>query len=242
LQGALQGATQGHAGIRATLSPMSSSEWAAAALQSFDAVVQATEGFRSRAGQRRMAEEVARVFSVATLGKGPGAESAAAPDQVAANDSAAAESAAESGANPGRAIAVIQAGTGVGKSLAYGAPAVALALDKLGGRSLQEVREVATIDVKADEPGLLAFCASNDLPLRIIATATIAARAWVTKPSEWVDGKTIGCRRRVRTVCADCQSARRAGIAEDGIRWRDGGGGRRSRRTGMNHIMNMKEQ
>ena len=57
---------------------MSSSEWAAAALQSFDAVVQATEGFRSRAGQRRMAEEVARVFSVATLGKGPGTESGAA--------------------------------------------------------------------------------------------------------------------------------------------------------------------
>ena len=107
---------------------MSSSEWAAAALQSFDAVVQATEGFRSRAGQRRMAEEVAHVFSVATLGKGPGAESEAAPEQVAASDSAAAESAAESGANPGRAIAVIQAGTGVGKSLAYGAPAVALAL------------------------------------------------------------------------------------------------------------------
>ena len=77
--------------------------------------------------------------------------------------------------------------------------AVALALDKLGGRSLQEVREVATIDVKADEPGLLAFCASNDLPLRIIATATIAARAWVTKPSEWVM-QNIG----VEGVCEPC--------------------------------------
>ena len=50
---------------RATLLPlqqvvMSSTEWAQAALQSFDAVVSATEGFRSRPGQRLMAEQVAR--------------------------------------------------------------------------------------------------------------------------------------------------------------------------------------
>jgi len=95
------------------------------ALQSFDAVVQATEGFRSRAGQRRMAEEVARVFSVATLGKGPGTESGAAP-AAAANPASDAD--AETDATTARSIAVIQAGTGVGKSLAYGAPAVALAL------------------------------------------------------------------------------------------------------------------
>ena len=48
---------------------MSSSEWAQAALQSFDAVVNATEGFRGRPGQRLMAEQVARTFSTATLGK-----------------------------------------------------------------------------------------------------------------------------------------------------------------------------
>ena len=88
---------------------MSSPEWAAQALESFDAVVQATEGFRSRAGQRLMAAQVARTFSSATLGK---------VDE-------------ESGeAAPTRAIAVIQAGTGVGKSLAYCAPAIALALSR----------------------------------------------------------------------------------------------------------------
>lgn len=84
---------------------MSSPEWAAQALQSFDAVVQATPGFRSRGGQRRMAEQVAHTFSQAQLGK------------VEEGDGA-----------PARAIAVIQAGTGVGKSLAYSAPAIALAL------------------------------------------------------------------------------------------------------------------
>ncbi|MBY0411255.1 MAG: hypothetical protein K2Q97_14285, partial [Burkholderiaceae bacterium] len=48
---------------------MSSTEWAQAALQSFDAVVSATAGFRGRPGQRAMAEQVARTFSSATLGK-----------------------------------------------------------------------------------------------------------------------------------------------------------------------------
>ena len=86
---------------------MSSTEWAQAALQSFDAVVQATEGFRSRAGQRLMAEQVARTFSEAALGK------------VDDED-----------AEPVRSIAVIQAGTGVGKSLAYCVPAIALALSR----------------------------------------------------------------------------------------------------------------
>ncbi|WP_027994742.1 ATP-dependent DNA helicase DinG [Simplicispira psychrophila] len=84
---------------------MSSSEWAQAALQAFDQVVQATDGFRGRAGQRSMAEQVAQTFSMAQLGKSE-------DDSVA----------------PVRAIAVIQAGTGVGKSLAYCAPALALAL------------------------------------------------------------------------------------------------------------------
>ena len=86
---------------------MSSTEWAQAALQSFDAVVSATEGFRSRPGQRLMAEQVARTFSRATLGK---------VDEESGEPA------------PTRSIAVIQAGTGVGKSLAYCAPAIALAL------------------------------------------------------------------------------------------------------------------
>ena len=86
---------------------MSQQVWAAQALESFDAVVNATEGFRSRPGQRLMAEQVARTFSRATLGK---------VDEESGEDA------------PTRSIAVIQAGTGVGKSLAYCAPASALAL------------------------------------------------------------------------------------------------------------------
>jgi len=64
--------------------------------------------------------------------------------------------------------------------------AVAHALAQLEGASLAQVREVATIDIKAEEPGLLAFCATNDLPLRVISTEQIAQRAWVGKASEWV--------------------------------------------------------
>lgn len=56
----------------------------------------------------------------------------------------------------------------------------------LGERSLSEVREIATVDIKAEEAGLLAFCEGHDLPLRVIASAEIATRPWVTQPSEWV--------------------------------------------------------
>lgn len=56
----------------------------------------------------------------------------------------------------------------------------------LGGRQLNEVREIATIDLKANEPGLVEFCQQHDLPLRVLASATVAARPWVTKASDWV--------------------------------------------------------
>ena len=115
---------------------MSSPDWAAQALQSFDAVVQATEGFRSRAGQRLMAEQVARTFSTATLGKVDEEDGEAAPT---------------------RSIAVIQAGTGVGKSLAYCAPAIALALAR-GTRVLISTATVALQEqlVNKDLPALAA--------------------------------------------------------------------------------------
>ncbi|PVY91098.1 ATP-dependent DNA helicase DinG [Acidovorax sp. 99] len=116
---------------------MSQQVWAAQALESFDAVVSATEGFRSRAGQRLMAQQVARTFSSATLGK---------VDE-------------ESGeAAPTRSIAVIQAGTGVGKSLAYCAPAIALALSR-GTRVLISTATVALQEqlVNKDLPALAAL-------------------------------------------------------------------------------------
>lgn len=56
----------------------------------------------------------------------------------------------------------------------------------LGEYAMDQIREVATVDLKASEPGLLAFCAAYDLPLRVFARATLAARPWVSKPSDWV--------------------------------------------------------
>lgn len=84
---------------------MSSSHIAAAALQAFDDVVRAAGDFRDRPGQRLMAEKVAHTFCEATLGK------------LESEDD-----------EPERAIAVVQAGTGVGKSLAYCVPAISVAL------------------------------------------------------------------------------------------------------------------
>ena len=113
---------------------MSSTEWALAALQAFDAVVQAGGGLRDRPGQRLMAERVAHTFSHADLGK---------PD--------------DEGAVPTRAIAVIQAGTGVGKSLAYCAPAIAVALAR-GTRVLISTATVTLQEqlVNKDLPALAA--------------------------------------------------------------------------------------
>jgi len=70
-------------------------------LAAFDQVVDATSGFRSRPGQRDMAQRIASSLSTVNLGEH---------------------------ANPGKAITVIQAGTGVGKSAAYLSTTVAMAL------------------------------------------------------------------------------------------------------------------
>jgi ATP-dependent DNA helicase DinG len=73
------------------------------ALQAFDQVVGSTNGFRSRSGQRSMAQAVAATLAQADLGEHP---------------------------HPTKAIAVIQAGTGVGKSAAYASTAIAMALER----------------------------------------------------------------------------------------------------------------
>lgn len=88
------------------------------ALQAFDLAVNTQSGFRSRPGQRQMAERVAHTFSQADLGAQRDGQT---PDAASA-------SADEEATPPQRRFAVIQAGTGVGKSLAYSAPAIALAL------------------------------------------------------------------------------------------------------------------
>ncbi len=69
----------------------------------FEKVVGTTPGFRPRLGQHEMAACVAATLARADLGEHP---------------------------EPTKAIAVIQAGTGVGKSAAYAATAVALALER----------------------------------------------------------------------------------------------------------------
>ncbi|MGV2293009.1 cobalamin biosynthesis protein [Trinickia sp. YCB016] len=47
----------------------------------------------------------------------------------------------------------------------------------LGAHSLDEVRAVATIDAKAQEPGLVAFCARYGLPLEVFTRAQIEGLA-----------------------------------------------------------------
>lgn len=73
------------------------------AIEAFESVIRKDGGFRPRAGQRKMASQVAKTFATAKLGS---------------TDPA------------GRVISVIQAGTGVGKSLAAAVPAVAVALQR----------------------------------------------------------------------------------------------------------------
>jgi cobalt-precorrin 5A hydrolase len=85
------------------------------------------------------------------------------------------------------ALKPLTVGIGCRKDVEAGriAAAVAAALAACG-RRLDEVRELATVDLKANEPGLLAFCETQAIPLRVFARATLAARQWVSQPSEWV--------------------------------------------------------
>jgi len=114
---------------------MSPEEIARLALEAFDQAVAASGAFRDRPGQRLMAEKVAHAFSAATLGR-----------------------VEDDGDEPVRAIAVIQAGTGVGKSLAYCAPAIATAL----ARNTRVMISTATVAlqeqlVNKDLPALAAL-------------------------------------------------------------------------------------
>jgi cobalt-precorrin 5A hydrolase len=69
----------------------------------------------------------------------------------------------------------------------------------LGERQLSEVREITTIDLKENEPGLVEFCQQHNLPLRVLASETVAARPWVTKASDWVQ-QNVG----LPGVCEPC--------------------------------------
>ena len=65
--------------------------------------------------------------------------------------------------------------------------------------NLAAVREFATVDLKAEEPGLVSFCQRHSIPLRIIAKRQIESRPWVSKPSEWVR-QSVG----LDGVCEPC--------------------------------------
>ena len=49
---------------------------------------------------------------------------------------------------------------------------------------------VSTIDLKKDEPGLLAFCQAHQLPLRTFPAEVLAAAEGDFTPSEFVKGVT----------------------------------------------------
>ncbi|MDO9167487.1 MAG: cobalamin biosynthesis protein [Methylobacter sp.] len=89
---------------------------------------------------------------------------------------------------------------GIGCRKGVTAEQIAAAVQQaLGERQLSEVREITTIDLKANEQGLVDFCDQHHLPLRVLASATVAARPWVTKASDWVQ-QNVG----LPGVCEPC--------------------------------------
>jgi len=113
------------------------SAWEGLGLGAFDTVVERLPGFRLREGQRAMAQEVARALSRGELGDPPG----------------------EALHDPARAIAIVQAGTGVGKSAAYIAVGAAIAK----ARSSRLVISTSTIALQSQllEKDLPAIAAAS---------------------------------------------------------------------------------
>ena len=82
----------------------------------------------------------------------------------------------------------------VARSLTSRAPG-----DPAGAAEFSSVRELVTVDLKANEPALVAFSRRHGIPLRVIARHQIEARSWVTLPSEWVR-QSVG----LDGVCEPC--------------------------------------
>jgi cobalt-precorrin 5A hydrolase len=66
-------------------------------------------------------------------------------------------------------------------------------------RTQAEIREIATIDLKGEECGILEWCERAGVPLRVIPRTLIRERPWVTNASAWVREK-VG----VDGVCEPC--------------------------------------
>ncbi len=117
--------------------PLTVSELQQQALQAFEHVVARTPGFRVREGQHQMAEVVAHALASGDLGEHP---------------------------QPTKALAVVQAGTGVGKSAAYASTAITLALL----RNTRVVISTATVALQEQlmHKDLPALAASLPTPFR----------------------------------------------------------------------------
>jgi cobalt-precorrin 5A hydrolase len=66
-------------------------------------------------------------------------------------------------------------------------------------RNETEIREVATIDLKGREEGIIRWCERCDLPLRLIPHSLIRERPWVTESSRFVYSQ-LG----IEGVCEPC--------------------------------------
>ena len=77
--------------------------------------------------------------------------------------------------------------------------AVRRALLELGVHDFSGIRELATVDLKATEPALVAFSQRHGIPLRVVAKHQIETRTWGCQPSERVR-QSIG----LDGVCEPC--------------------------------------
>ena len=78
---------------------------------------------------------------------------------------------------------------GIGCRLGTSVEAVAAAVERVfqeNGLDLNAVADAASIDIKADEPGLVAFCRRMDWPLRCFSAAELAAVPGCFSRSEFV--------------------------------------------------------
>lgn len=58
--------------------------------------------------------------------------------------------------------------------------------EALSGYECQAVAQVATIDLKENEPGLLAFCAAHNLPLSVFSAVELEQAEGTFTPSAFV--------------------------------------------------------
>lgn len=109
------------------------------AFEAYEKVLSGDPEFKARAGQRKMARQVARTMAGGTLGDSQ---------------------------DPARAISVIQAGTGVGKSLAASVPAITAAIQ----RKSRVIISTATINLQMQliEKDLPRFSALMDKPFTFV--------------------------------------------------------------------------